>query len=68
MFRVAPGCCTVEVMVDYDLLVASLQARGYKVDEVIRTASNAGDAELRVDGKLITLEEARKLLADTESR
>lgn len=53
-------------MVDYDLLVAELKANGHTVDHVIAVPSNAGNGELTVDGKNITLEEARLLLEADE--
>ena len=55
-------------MVDYETLIASLQQRGYKVNHAIEVPSNAGTAELMVDGKLISLEEARQLLVDAEPK
>ncbi len=55
-------------MVDYDLLIASLQQRGYHVDRVIEVPSNAGTAELVIDGKMLSLEEARKLLEVAEPK
>ena len=55
-------------MVDYELLIASLQQRGFKAEHAIEVPSNAGTAEVMVDGKLISLEEARQLLTDTEPK
>ena len=55
-------------MVDYETLIAALEQRGYLVTHAIEVPSNAGTAELMVDGKLITLEEARLLLADAEPK
>ena len=55
-------------MVDFQILVASLEQHGHTVEQVIEVPKDAGDAELVVDGKLITSEEARQLLADAESR
>ena len=54
-------------MVDYDLLVAALQARGHIVEHVMSVPKNAGDGELTVDGKVLSLEEAR-LLLNTDQR
>ncbi len=54
-------------MVDYDLLVAALQAKGHTVEHVMAVPGNAGNGELTVDGKVITLDEARALL-DTAQR
>ena len=62
------GWCTFEAMVDYDILVTSLEQRGFHVERVINVPSNAGTAELVVDGKLITLEEARQLLEDAKPK
>ena len=53
-------------MVDYETLIASLQQRGHTVNHAIEVPSNAGTAELMVDGKLISLEEARELLSDAK--
>ena len=58
--------CTVEAMVDFDTLIASLETRGYQVERVIHTPANAGDAELVIDGKLVSLEDARQLLEDSQ--
>ena len=55
-------------MVDFDTLTASLESRGYHVERTIHTPENAGTAEFVVDGKLISLEEARKLLEDAQSK
>ena len=49
-------------------MVGSLEQRGYHVDRVINVPANAGTAELMVDGKLITLEEARQLLEDAQPK
>lgn len=53
-------------MVDFDTLVQSLNNYGFAVERVFEVPSNAGDAELIVDGQLISLSEARQLLADAE--
>ena len=55
-------------MIDFDTLIASLEARGHQVDRVINTPANAGIAELVVDGNLISLEDARQLLEDAQSK
>ena len=55
-------------MIDYDTLINSLQERGFHVEHVIAVPSNAGTAELMVNGKLITLDEARALLEVDEPR
>jgi hypothetical protein len=49
-------------MVDIDLLVKVLRRRGHTVETVFPVPENAGDWELSVDGKLVTLEEAREIL------
>lgn len=55
-------------MVDYDTLVMSLRSLGYNVERVIEVPANAGTAELVVDGKVIPLEEARRLIAAAEPK
>ena len=55
-------------MIDYETLVASLRAAGHTVGKVIPVPANAGTAEIPVDGKMLTLEEARQLLADKEPK
>ncbi len=55
-------------MVDFQVLIASLQAHGHTVERAIETPKDAGDAELIVDGRLLTLEEARQLLSDAEAK
>jgi hypothetical protein len=49
-------------MIDIDLLVQALRKRGHTVDGVIPVPENAGEYELNVDGNIIPLEEARRLL------
>jgi hypothetical protein len=49
-------------MIDIDLLVQVLRKRGHAVEGVIPVPENAGDYELNVDGNIIPLEEARRLL------
>jgi hypothetical protein len=49
-------------MVDIDLLVKMLRRYGHTVESVIPVPENAGDYELSVDGNLIPLELARRLL------
>ena len=55
-------------MVDIDLLVQVLRRRGHSVDSVIPVPDNAGDYELIVDGNLIPLVEARRLLEQDDAR
>lgn len=64
----APGLMYSFSMVDYTTLVASLENRGFKVEHVMDVPSNAGTAELTIDGKVVTLEEARQLLEDAQSK
>jgi hypothetical protein len=56
-------CCKLACMVDIDLVVQVLRDRGHRVGSVIPVPDNAGDYEIAVDGNLLTLEEARGLLA-----
>ena len=51
-------------MIDIDLLVQVLRKRGHTVETVIPVPDNAGEYELSVDGNIIPLEEARRLLED----
>jgi hypothetical protein len=54
-------------MVDIDLVVHELKKYGHTVESVIPVPENAGDWELRVDGNLIPLEEARHILEADEA-
>ena len=49
-------------MVDIDLLVAQLRAKGHAVEHVHPVPSNAGDYEFTIDGVALNLEDARELL------
>ena len=49
-------------MVDTDLLVQALRKRGHTVGAIFHVPENAGEYELDVDGDIITLAEARRLL------
>ncbi len=49
-------------VIDINLLVQALRKRGHTVETVIPVPENAGDYELSVDGNVIPLEEARRLL------
>ena len=55
-------------MVDIDLLVKMLRRYGHTVESVIPVPENAGDYELSVDGNLIPLELARRLLEQVPAR
>lgn len=54
-------------MIDYDTLVTALRAKGHTVQQVIEVPGNAGTAELMIDDKLITLDEARALLENSQT-
>ena len=49
-------------MIDIDLVVKVLRRQGHTVEAVIPVPENAGDYELSVDGSIIPLEIARRLL------
>ena len=53
-------------MVDTDLLVNQLRLYGHTVTQVHKTPANAGEYEFTIDGNILTLGEARALLADDE--
>ena len=55
-------------MIDTDLIVEGLRNFGHTVDEVIAVPSNAGEYEFHVDGELLSLTEARQLLADEQAK
>lgn len=55
-------------MIDIDLLVKMLRRYGHTVESVIAVPDNAGDYELSVDGNLIPLELARRLLEQAPPR
>ena len=55
-------------MVDHDTLVASLRTFGFNVERFIEVPENAGDSQILMDGKLLTLAEARQMLAEAEKR
>jgi len=55
-------------MVDIDLLVKMLRRYGHTVESVIPVPENAGEYELSVDGNLIPLEIARRLLEQVAPR
>ena len=49
--------------IDTGLIVSTLRDRGHNVGHVIPVPDNAGEFEFEVDGDLLTLSEARELLA-----
>jgi len=49
-------------MVDIDLLVDALRAKGHEVKYVHRVPGNAGEWEFTIDGEYLNLEEARRVL------
>ena len=57
-----PGTCKLSGMVDIDLIVKSLRANGHKVEDVHHVPSNAGEYELIIDGAVLNLEGARRVL------
>lgn len=55
-------------MVDLELLAAALRAKGHTVQHGHKIPDNAGEYEVEVDGRVLTLEQARALLeAETAS-
>lgn len=54
-------------MIDTELLVNQLRAYGHDVTHVITIPNNGGRYEFTVDGAVLSLEEARGLLADDEN-
>jgi len=55
-------------MVDVDLLVDVLRRRGHTVESVFHVPENAGEYELIVDGNILPLAEARRLLERDENK
>jgi hypothetical protein len=55
-------------MVDIDLIVETLRQHGHTVGSVIPVPENAGAYEFVIDGNTLTLEEARELLEQDETR
>jgi hypothetical protein len=49
-------------MVDIDLIAKTLRDHGHTVEHVHQIPANAGAYEFTVDGRLLTLEQARELL------
>ncbi len=60
--------CRVEIMVDFDTLIASLRRYGYTVQHTIEVPGDAGSAEFMVDGQLLSLAEVRGLLEVAEAK
>jgi hypothetical protein len=55
-------------MVDIDLLVNALRAKGHTVRDVYHVPENAGEYELTIDDNPLTLEQARHLLEREERK
>ena len=53
-------------MIDTELLANALRAYGHTIGSTTKVPAGAGQWEFIVDGKLLTLEEARDLLAADE--
>ncbi len=53
-------------MIDIDLLLDQLRAQGHTVGHWRVLPANAGGYEIEVNGELLTLDEARELLAEDE--
>ena len=49
-------------MVDIELLVKQLRKHGHTVEGVHHVPDNAGDYEFTIDGNVLNLEEARRVL------
>lgn len=55
-------------MVDIDLLVQHLRAKGHDVRSVHRVPDNAGEYEFIIDDNVLNLEDARRLLEQDEAK
>jgi hypothetical protein len=55
-------------MLDTDLLVQDLRAKGHTVGHVISIPENAGSFEFLVDGQILTLEQVRELLESESTK
>lgn len=53
---------------DIELLIKTLRTKGHSVNGVHHVPENAGEYELIVDGKGISLEEAREILERDEPK
>ncbi len=49
-------------MVDIELLIQQLRKRGHTVEGVHHVPDNAGEYEFTIDGNVLNLEEARRVL------
>ncbi len=54
-------------MVDTELIASQLRTYGHAVTHIITVPNNAGIYEFTVDGKVLSLEEARDLLTADEA-
>lgn len=57
-----PHHSKIAAMVDIDLLVSALRAKGHTVRDVHHVPENAGEYELTIDDNILNLEQARHLL------
>ena len=55
-------------MIDIDLVVQALRRHGHTVEDLYPVPENAGDYELNVDGNIMPLAEARRVLDMDESK
>lgn len=55
-------------MVDYETLATALRKLGHLVQHPTEIPSNAGGFEIMVDGKMLTLAEARGLLIEEQPK
>lgn len=55
-------------MIDIDLFVKTLRQHNHTVENVISVPENAGGYEMKVDGVVLSLEEARALLEADEAK
>ncbi len=55
-------------MVDIELLIQALRNAGHRVEDVHHVPENAGEYELTIDGAVLNLEEARRLLEQDEPK
>jgi len=55
-------------MIDIDLLVQQLRAKGHSVEGVHQVPPNAGEWEFIIDGRFLNLEQARRVLELDDSK